>query len=149
MKTSEEIKKGLECAMPRNCNGHKCSTCPNATYSLHELLKGDLIKDTFDYITQLEQRLAQAEEALAFERAYREDQAVAGELKCSLLEREAAQAKRERDAAVEDLSLALDGVDQMNNDCCFCKHNDKPVCETCDWEWRGVCDENSKEENNG
>ena len=59
MKTPDEIKKGLECAMPRSCNGHKCSTCPNATYSLHELLKGDLIKDTFDYITQLEQRLAQ------------------------------------------------------------------------------------------
>ena len=111
MKTPEEIKKGLECAMPRSCNGHKCSTCPNATYSLHELLKGDLIKDTFDYIEQLEQRLAQAE--------------------------------RERDAAVEDLSLALDGVDQMNNDCCFCKHKDKPVCETCDWEWRGVREENS------
>ena len=105
--------------------------------------------DAITQVSVLEQRLVQAEEALAFERTYREDQAVAWELKCSLLERETEQAERERDAAVEDLSLALDGVDQMNNDCRFCKHNDKPLCETCEWEWRGVCEENSKEENHG
>ena len=123
MKTPDEIKKGLECAMPRSCNGHKCSTCPNATYSLHELLKGDLIKDTFDYITQLEQRLAQAE--------------------------------RERDALMYDFPRGFA--------CHTCKHettdcNDFP-CNDCveasrgvhwvRWEWRGVCEENSKEENNG
>ena len=54
MKTPEEIKKGLECALPNSCNGHKCSTCPNATYSINELLKGELIKDALAYIQQLE-----------------------------------------------------------------------------------------------
>ena len=123
MKSPDEIKKGLMCAIPRNCNGHKCSTCPNATYSMHELLEGKLIEDALTYITQLEERLAQAE--------------------------------RERDAAVKDLGT--------EKSCYTCKHGDiysssgcegncrscsniSCPCESCNYKWRGVCEENTKDD---
>ena len=140
MKTPEEIKKGLECAMPRSCNGHECSTCPNATYSLHELLKGDLIKDTFDYIEQLEHRLAQVErerDELSLKNLF---------LETSLesVTKEYTAVKRERDAAVRDLEELTGRVSSFHLDCDYCKDKDKPVCRNCEWKWRGVCGENSK-----
>ncbi len=145
MKTPEEIKKGLREAPhvkyfaddPISADGR------NVRYGV---VIGYVLREE---IVALIERLAQAEEALAFERAYREDQAVSWELKCSLLEREAAQSERERDAAVFDLW----------GDCCYCAHNslaDTKCIERCKrckhapdaeerdeigvdrWEWRGV-----------
>lgn len=66
------------------------------------------------------------------------------------LESRLAQVERERDAAVHDLEEA--------SFCADCKHFDESVfnepCSSCvedtktkkNWQWRGVCPENSKEE---
>lgn len=62
-----------------------------------------------------------------------------------VLESRLAQVEKERDAAVADLDTALNNVAVMNLDCNFCKYKDRPVCESCEWEWRGVCPENTKE----
>lgn len=61
------------------------------------------------------------------------------------LESRLAQVERERDAAVHDLDYALREVPRLNIDCYFCKSKDKPQCDECFWEWRGVCAENTEE----
>lgn len=58
-----------------------------------------------------------------------------------------AQVDRERDAAVADLETVIELSSIVNLDCEYCKYMDRPMCEECEWEWRGVCPENSKEEN--
>lgn len=111
MKTPEEIKKGLEvCA---TLDGD-CDSCP---YDGKQLVCVDMSrKDALAYITQLEQRIAQAES--------------------------------ERDAAVKDIGISCD----------YCAYADNPFGEApcmsleeyelgklCGgWQWRGVCEENSK-----
>ena len=62
------------------------------------------------------------------------------------LESRLAQVERERDAAVSDLETVIGFSAIVNLDCEFCKYEDIPACEECDWQWRGVCPENSKEE---
>lgn len=63
--------------------------------------------------------------------------------------------KRERDAAVMDLKRVYDLFREAPEMCCFCKHcNVEPYeepCKSCNpymvetlkWEWRGVCAEDS------
>lgn len=120
-KTPEEIKKGLFC-----CWEDGCATCPYDDYCTMEAHFEQLAKDSLDYINQLESRLAQVE--------------------------------RERDALLHDLRRA-DYVD-----CYACKHKNSDydcdvdctnclnpcTCNSCHhnnkWEWRGVCEENTKED---
>ena len=64
----------------------------------------------------------------------------------SVLEARLAQVERERDAAVRDLGKAM-SLDEVE-DCSFCKNNKKPYCDPCNWEWRGVCAENTEEDDN-
>ena len=120
MKTPDEIKKGLEYCGNLDCG---CAGCPYDD-DCSTQGKGETVElDAIAYITQLERRLAQAE--------------------------------RERDALMYDFPHGFA--------CHTCKHettdcNDFP-CNDCveasrgvywvRWEWRGVCEENSKEENNG
>ena len=117
MKTPEEIKKGLEqCA--------ETETCENCHYRddcMEVFRNSPFTKDALAYIQQLESRLAQVE--------------------------------RERDAAVQ----TVHGL------CLHCKNDDSEKCREClfwpsrvyfvssetyvdNWEWRGVCEENTKEE---
>ena len=77
------------------------------------------------------------------------------------LEQELAAIKRERDAAIHDLSVEV----RFQSDCKTCKHADtlcendlhcldcmdeECKCKTCseqfNYEWRGVCDANTKED---
>lgn len=64
------------------------------------------------------------------------------------LESRLAQVERERDAAVADMHMAF----RKSDVCCTCKYeagesNDCMDCiGTCNWQWRGVCPENTKEE---
>lgn len=67
----------------------------------------------------------------------------------SVLEQRLGQAERERDAAVHDLEELTTRVSSLHLDCDYCKDKDKPICNNCKWEWRGVCEEHSKEENHG
>lgn len=128
MKSPDDIKKGLELC------GMLDGDCDNCPYDNAKIYCGDrLQKDALAYITQLEQRLAQVE--------------------------------RENDALLDDLRHTFDP-------CCVCKKQDiceqhcpsndyncpeckdkhRCICHNCTadndlWEWRGVCEENSKEGN--
>lgn len=122
MKTPDEIKKGLEIEIA--VHYHLPNPEPRLTPREFMYME-QLHADALAYIERLEQRLAQAE--------------------------------RERDAAIHDLW----------GDCCYCAHNSltDPRCiERCKrckhaadaedrdelgvdrWEWRGVCPENSSDE---
>lgn len=131
MKTPDEIKKALTC----DCDWPDCEDCAYATKvedkEFGEILQfhcSEIYKDAYDLIIQLESRLAQVE--------------------------------RERDAAVDDLENASP---------CFACYNffsNKGACKggmRChddqfkaamwhleykgpDWQWRGVCVENTKED---
>ena len=129
MKTPEEIKKGLECCQTIVC----CGICPY--HDIGEIAAectATLTGDAFELIKQLESSLAQVE--------------------------------KERDAAVSDMRTAV----KTNAVCIACKH-DRPfdnnceendfdcanckspcMCQSChlgnNYEWRGICAENSKEE---
>lgn len=62
------------------------------------------------------------------------------------LESRLAQAERERDALMFDLKMAIYRGRSFNLDCEFCKDKEKPVCNDCHWQWRGVCEQNTKGE---
>lgn len=124
MKSPDEIKKGLTCV----CDSPECEDCAYATKvedkEFGEILQfhcSEIYKDAYDLIILLESRLAQAE--------------------------------RERDVAVQ----TVHGL------CHHCKNNRSEKCRKClfwpsrvyfvstetyvdHWEWRGVCEENTKEE---
>ena len=49
-------------------------------------------------------------------------------------------------AMVADLETVIELSAIVNLDCDYCKYMDRPMCEECEWEWRGVCEENTKED---
>lgn len=115
MKTPEEIKKGLDCCGKTNCDG-----CP---YDFDcETPYEACARDALAYVQQLESQLTQAE--------------------------------RERDAAVAEWKRTKMDSESM---CCTCKHglivnssrcrcvSPFPCDEGEEWQWRGVCPENTKE----
>lgn len=61
------------------------------------------------------------------------------------LESRLAQVERERDAAVRDLEEVTTRVSSWHIDCDYCKDKEKPICESCNWQWRGICAENTHE----
>ena len=171
MKTPEEIKKGLEvCTAQEDCVG-----CP---YTDGDAFFCDrLRKDAFAYIQQLEdaidkttQLMQSATEVIKknqeqLESTYSQvKKALCGKENVSWVEvleaadqlkSRLAQAERERDAAVADLS----------DRCLYCKNAarklEEPPCADCmqpkngilfaprvrtHFEWRGVCPENTKED---
>ena len=117
MKTPEEIKKGLDDCLPRWNEKKLTVRCDDCAYKGNGLwCRNMLFKDASTYIQKLESRLAQVE--------------------------------MERDAAVRDLNC--------NWKCAICKKFTRPV-DKCPhyrecglsymfWEWRGVCEENTKED---
>lgn len=117
MRTPDEIKKGLECCHVGECDCDKC------TYQKISSCMHWLKQDALAYIQQLETRLAQTE--------------------------------RERDAAVRvvhGLCLHCKNEDSKDDTCRECMYYPyRFVYGTGDayvdnWEWRGVCPENTKEE---
>ena len=144
MKTPEEIKKGLEICIGE-CVGNK----PHCPY--HECGNGcmDAMNlNSLAYIIDLEQRLAQAENTLEMQRAEREDTI---KKHIDFVAR-IAQAERERDAAVHDVETLCLAEDFNGDYCEYCKHrepdggcrHDCMPYNECGWEWRGVCEENSR-----
>ena len=143
MKTPEEIKKGLEvCA---TLDGD-CENCPYDD-GMQIMCVDRLRKDALSYIVQLELYVSQVSKALCGKESATicEVLNAVSQLKSSL-----AQGERERDAAVRDMeNYAGYGA--------ICKHFDGDcphVVEGCplwpsdcdSYEWRGVCEENTKEE---
>lgn len=63
------------------------------------------------------------------------------------LESRIAQVERERDAAVADLHGDCEACKNGGTACLTCVHNLCAIEELADaWQWRGVCEENTKEE---
>ena len=118
MKTPDEIKKGLEV-----CKRHHCDK--GCTFAGAKLCYVTLHKDALAYIQQLESLLTSAVDALGV-------------------------AERERDAAVEDLKECGFCVDCMHNDLTAeqepCRSCLKRMHEKPNWQWRGPCPENTKED---
>lgn len=168
MKTTDEIKKGLECGFCHECpyDSNELETVEECARQVHkdalayinqlerenasldkavrdaaELMQSgaDLMRKRFE---ELEHSLSEAEEER--ERLMNVDAARVANIQ--LLEDRLAQAERERDAAVKDARLGTM--------CDTCRYNANPPlsdpCMSCGelypfWEWRGVCEENSKE----
>ena len=125
MKTPDDIKEGLESCVDYYANGCGKQFCDDCPYSENECFQ--LEKDALVYIQQLESRLAQVE--------------------------------RERDAAVQELEIAEDCYNCKYNYACKHDGNGYRKCSECgecpcsecnsgqsQYEWRGVCEENTKEE---
>ena len=117
MKTPDEIKKGMTCCLTRWEGDYLASCHTDCPYRSEGIwCRNVLMADIKAWNKQLESRLAQVE--------------------------------RERDAAVQD---ARDGTT-----CDTCKHNNskdylRKPCYECNesfncWEWRGVCEENTKDD---
>lgn len=123
MKPPEEIKKDAATCLTRPRN----SECNR--FALYKECAGDcgyVIKELYDLVLQLESRLAQVE--------------------------------RERDAAVHELKIAEDCYNCKHNYACKhdgygyrkCSECGECPCSKCDsgesqYEWRGVCAENTEE----
>lgn len=125
MKKPEEIKKGLErCMDDRSCTGE-----PKCPYNDIEECVDALLSDALALIQQMEAKDVEQAQRIAD------------------LELELAEAKRERDALYSDLSTRADACD-------VCKHGPlyKNDCEEefgdcgCAFEWRGVCPQNTEEQ---
>ena len=163
MKTPEEIKKRLEgCKDKANCEWcnliDQCERNADALAYIEQLEAGidhaekvamECAKSITENLDKLQAKLFQLESDNESKQKRIEE-----------LESRLAQVERERDAAVHDLKLA-DRVD-----CDFCKHQyggctydgcqdcSKPCpCGNCrnssNYEWRGVCAENTEEEQHG
>ena len=131
MKKPEEIKKGLECANNCSESGLRCRECPYLGDNC-----SDLNADAIEYIEWLEKNLQYTVDA------------------AEVLRAESAKFERERDAAVSDL--------ECESECYSCKYRDNRAncdedvscyncrldcpCTTfkCNWQWRGVCPENTE-----
>lgn len=133
MKPPEDIKKGLElCSIG---DMRECLKCP---YPIGFECFKQPMKDALAYIQQLEAELEDEKnknEILIFDN--------------DKLMEEIDQAERERDALHNDLELAIYRGSSFNLDCEFCKDKEKPICEDCLWQWRGLCPENTKEDDSG
>lgn len=141
MENSDKLRKGLECckATMRGITVKDCDIdCPY----FHEgvFCKNALHKDAHAYIQQLEAGIDHAEK-------------VARECAKSItenlgkLESRLAQVERERDAAVADCSRfpCATCSDKGNGDLCHNCNVRKDTTRT-NYEWRGVCEENTKED---
>lgn len=142
MKSPEEIKKGLECCQTMV----RCSMCTYNDIGCNAVeCQKVLFGDSLVLINQLESREKKLKSKIA------------------KLEQRLAQAERERDAAVRDLRDNYDPCDVCKKkniceehcpkngyDCISCLDTERCIFYNCTkdndlWQWRGVCEESSKE----
>jgi hypothetical protein len=161
MKTPEEIKKGLECcvAKPKGLTVKDCDIeCPY----FHEgvFCKNALHGDTKQIIQQLEYEklgnLRSIEKMAKYIKELEITNDVAHTLVCEgVIERNElkarlAQVELERDAAVDALYGECEMCfwdDNLSDKCLDCIHNENVWMPNSNyWQWRGVCEENTKED---
>ena len=143
-KTPEELKSQVidesgccgtcECYHTTVDNPFGCQEAQAKTMLVMELVK---------YTEQLESTTSQLSKALCNKGSATLDELLnsINQLKVSI-----ACAERERDAAIYDLEKAINMSGIHNLDCEFCEDKDKPYCKVCYWVWRGICEENTKEQ---
>lgn len=153
-KTPDEIKKGLEFGKD-DCVECKCclDECPyndRCGFGFHQMVEvpSELLADALAYIQQLEDGIDKTLKLVqSADKQIRE--------KLSQLESRLAQAERERDAALKEWKRTKMDSEGM---CWTCKHGHITDIGSCrcvspfpcdegeEWEWRGVFEENTKEE---
>ena len=141
MKTPDEIKKGLEV-----CKRHHCDR--GCIFAGTKMCYVTLHKDALAYIQQLESTVSQVSKALCGK-----DNATFDELlkAADQLKYRLAQAERERDAAVRDISIFCNTpeVCKHYHTCQTVKEDTFHGCfgpvDCADYEYRGPCTENTKE----
>lgn len=136
MKTPDKIKKGLECCFTEHVG---CDYCPYVDEFGVICTDGELGKDALTYIKQLES------ERDMYKEKYMRLKENAG-----ILSDAVNRLERELDAAVESLAGECSECawnQTMTGKCIGCVHNDTAFMPGIDnWEWRGVCEENSGKE---
>lgn len=147
MKTPDEIKKGLECCGTTIAEGRR-TTCNAQCPYINEgiFCRNVLHGDTESYIIQLELFVSQVSKALCC----KENATICEVLDAaSQVKSRLGQVERERDALMESAKGCCETC-AFVGDCA--KHDPDPTstgawwyddCE--EWEWRGVCPENTKE----
>ena len=165
-RTPEDIKNGLELIGCNDIEEFLKAADKGIDYDCHEAVA----KDALAYIHQLEERNSKLEYTLLgvmhsvdkwlnvepydFDK---DDGTVAAtrasnarEIALKAIEKaqaDLAQVHKEKDALMIDLQTAIYRGRSFNLDCEFCKDKEKPICEDCHWEWRGICEENAVENN--
>ena len=149
MKTSEKIKKGQECCTAVSVGPHWKVCSKQCPYWEIDYCKVRLNQDTLSYIAALESYVSQVSKALCGKEnaTICEILEAVSQAKASL-----AQVERERDAAVKDISYFFPSPE-------VCKHyeycqsvQDDPwhgclgPVDCADYQYRGVCALNTKEE---
>lgn len=135
MKTPDEIKKGLRNAKHVQCMGISDGENENAG-TKYGVLVGYVLRDAiYIYITQLESGNESKQKRI------------------EELESRLAQVERERDAAVNDVCEICYTCKHRTKGSDYCEvgiYMDSCECNACgSYEWRGVCDENTKDGNEG
>ncbi len=128
MKTPDTIKNGLA-----YCSGNndKCNGCPYNTDNedYENKCLDELIVDALTYIQQLESDNESKQKRI------------------DELESRLAQVERERDALNHDLTACFVRPTKM---CRVCANVKTTICNMCErgdcFKWRGVCEENTKED---
>lgn len=166
MKTPDEIKKGLECC---SISHDYCGTeCPYNCYA-NGSAKLILLKDSLAYIQQLEDAIDKTTQLMqsateVIKKSQEQLESTYSQVKKSLCGKEnvswvevleaadqlksrLAQAERERETAVHDCSRfpCATCSDKENGDLCHNCNAHKDTTRT-NYEWRGVCPKNTKEE---
>lgn len=140
MKTPDEIKRGLICCSHSEL---PCSECPYD--GLCNTDSGQTPEDdAVALIDKLQSTYSQVSKALCGKEKATLDELLQA---VSQLKSRLAQVERERDAAVSDILYVLHTKGTIDAECLIC-NMEKPDCK---WEcekanWRGVCAENSKED---
>lgn len=150
MKTPEELKSQAldESGCCGQCDFY-CTTVDNPFGCQEAQLKTALVAELVAYTEQLESTIRQVSKALCGKENTTLEELLQA---VSQLKSRLAQTERERDAAVRDLPIGID--------CDTCKYGERAYeeqpCSGCkeyrgpwyplNWEWRGVCEENTKEE---
>lgn len=139
MKTPEDIKKGLECCGTTIVEGRRTTCNAQCPYTYEGIFCRNVLHgDTKSYIVQLEEGIDHAEKVTR-------ECAKSITENLDKLQSRLAQVERERDAAVADLRIYAGckackfGDLKFPNDCMDC-------IRMCNWQWRGVCPENTKGE---
>jgi hypothetical protein len=140
MKSSDDIKKGLAVCATLDVG---CENCPYDDEKQLTCVDRSR-RDALAYIIQLEDRNEKLENALRNLANSSSNARDAANKVIEHLKSRLAQVERERDALLED----------MPRECHFCKYDhtnaDEEPCVWCgfgnNWEWRGICSENAKEE---
>lgn len=138
MKTPDEIKKGLECCIPRDYES-TCRKCPYSRDDSSAECIADLEKDALDYIQQLESHLAQVERERD---AAVQDVSNAKWMLCHVCKNYYRPDPTVRHYACKVLGEFSEFLSPSD----FAEEGYDPISFCSKFAWRGVCEENTHDQ---